>query len=174
MQVPPLTRRTIDVKTVPGMALAPSFSTILESDVEVVADRTMSWDAAGYGSHAETVDQGTGPDLVSRRRRDAERAPALLRDREPEPGPGRCHGDLPAACAEPADSTIVYPAIPAYTRKTIYVNGEDPRLVSGDVSGVVTSTAGGPIIVERAMYLNNENTQFNAGHCQRRCYVADD
>jgi hypothetical protein len=37
-------------------------------------------------------------------------------------------------------------------------------LASGDVSGVLTSTSGGPIIVERAMYLNNENRQFNAGH----------
>ena len=31
-----------------------SYSTIVESDVPVVADRTVSWDQTGYGSHAET------------------------------------------------------------------------------------------------------------------------
>lgn len=34
---------------------AAEFSTVVESDVAVVADRTMSWDLAhGYGGHAET------------------------------------------------------------------------------------------------------------------------
>ena len=33
---------------------AAEFSTVVESDVPVVADRTMTWDATGYGSHAET------------------------------------------------------------------------------------------------------------------------
>ena len=31
-----------------------NFSTVIESNVRVVVDRTMSWDASGYGSHAET------------------------------------------------------------------------------------------------------------------------
>ena len=30
------------------------FSTVIESDQPVIADRTMRWDASGYGSHAET------------------------------------------------------------------------------------------------------------------------
>ena len=30
------------------------FSTLIESDVPIVADRTMTWNASGYGSHAET------------------------------------------------------------------------------------------------------------------------
>ena len=60
---------------------------------------------------------------------------------------------------------IVYSGIPANTRKTVYVNAQDPRLASGDVSGVVTSlTPGAPIIVERAMYLDSADRQFTAGH----------
>ncbi|MBA2353094.1 MAG: DUF11 domain-containing protein, partial [Acidobacteria bacterium] len=50
--VAPLSRTTIDVDTVPGLESA-EFSTLIEADVQVVADRTMSWDATGYGSHAE-------------------------------------------------------------------------------------------------------------------------
>jgi len=30
------------------------FSTVIESDQELVADRTMTWDGTGYASHAET------------------------------------------------------------------------------------------------------------------------
>ena len=51
--VPPLSRRTIDGETLPGLAGA-SFSMVLESDALVTLDRTMSWDGSGYGSHAET------------------------------------------------------------------------------------------------------------------------
>ena len=43
---------TIDVEGVASMASA-AFSTLIEADVQVVADRTMTWDVGGYGSHAE-------------------------------------------------------------------------------------------------------------------------
>ena len=45
-------RATIVVEQIPGMASA-AFSTLIEADVPVVADRTMSWDSTGYGGHAE-------------------------------------------------------------------------------------------------------------------------
>ena len=44
----PMSRKTIDVATVPGMAAA-EFSTLIEADVQIVADRTMTWDATSYG-----------------------------------------------------------------------------------------------------------------------------
>ena len=53
--VPPMTRKTVVVKNVPGMSYAPGFSTVIESDMQIVADRTMTWDSTGYGSHAETA-----------------------------------------------------------------------------------------------------------------------
>ena len=48
----PSSRRDIDVAAVPGMSAA-EFATVLESDGEVVMDRTMAWNETGYGSHAE-------------------------------------------------------------------------------------------------------------------------
>ena len=45
-------RATIDVETVPDMSSA-DFSTLIEADVQVVVDRTMTWDQTGFGSHAE-------------------------------------------------------------------------------------------------------------------------
>src|SRR5204862_7149814 len=49
----PGARVTIDPETLPPLAAA-AFSTIIEADAEVVADRTMMWDDRHYGSHAET------------------------------------------------------------------------------------------------------------------------
>jgi hypothetical protein len=164
LQIPARTRRTVDVKTVPGMAFAPGFSTIIESNVEVVADRTMTWDGSGYGSHAETAIE----------------APAqtwYLAEGATQAG-FQLYYCIENPNAEPVDVevtymrrapnppfTITYPGIPGYTRKTIYVNGEDPRLAWGDVSAVITSlTPGGPIIVERAMYQDGDGVMFNAGH----------
>ena len=143
VHVPPLTRLTIDVKSVPGMALAPSFSTILEADVEVVADRTMSWGAAGYGSHAETSIKEPAQTWYLAEGATQNGLQLYYVIENPNPVPVDVTVTYLRRSPNPAFD-IVYPAIPAYTRKTIYVNGEDARLVSGDVSGVVTSTAGGP------------------------------
>ena len=81
--VEPHSRATIEVEQVAGMS-STSFSTLIEADVQVVADRTMSWDDSGYGGHAErgTLD-ARGVDLVSRRRRDARQLRSLLPDSEP-------------------------------------------------------------------------------------------
>ncbi len=48
-------------------------------------------------------------------------------------------------------------SVPAMTRLTIGVDGEDPRLAGTSVSGVVTSTNGVPIVVERAMWWPSPN-----------------
>ena len=48
-----LSRTTINPKLSAGLANA-EFSTVIESDQPLIADRTMRWDASGYGSHAET------------------------------------------------------------------------------------------------------------------------
>ena len=55
LDVPPGARRSVDAKLVPGLAPAPGFSTVIESDVPLVADRTMSWDRTGYGMHSEVA-----------------------------------------------------------------------------------------------------------------------
>jgi uncharacterized delta-60 repeat protein len=163
-QIPPLTRRTVNVKNVPGMTPAYGFSTILESNIEVVADRTMTWDATGYGSHAETAIKEPAQTwyLAEGATQNGFQLYYLIENPNPVPVDVRVTY-LRLAPNPPFD--IVYSGIPAYTRKTLYVNAQDPRLASGDVSGVVTSlTQGGPIIVERAMYLDSADRQFDAGH----------
>jgi hypothetical protein len=47
-------RATIDLETIAGLE-ATAVSAFIEADTQVVADRTMSWDASGYGAHAETA-----------------------------------------------------------------------------------------------------------------------
>ncbi len=155
--VPPLSRRTIDGETLPGLAGA-SFSMVLESDALVTLDRTMSWDASGYGSHAET----------------ALGSPAqtwYLAE-------GSTSGDftlfylLQNPHSTPTAATVRYlrpsgaPITRTYTlgpnsRTTIAVDEQD-GVESTDVSAVITASA--PIIAERAMYWNRPGQPFVAGH----------
>ena len=57
--LPALSHRTLRVNDIAGME-ATSFSTIVRSDagLALVVERTMSWDAAGYGSHTERAVDG--------------------------------------------------------------------------------------------------------------------
>ncbi len=162
--IPPRTRRTVNSKDVPGMWLAPAFSTVIESNIEVVADRTMSWDSSGYGSHAETSIEAPAQTWYLAEGATQNGFQLYYCIENPNAGPV----DVEVTYLRPAPNppfTITYPGIPAHTRKTIYVNGEDARLSWGDVSAVITSlTPGGPIIVERAMYLDSDGVMFGAGH----------
>ena len=44
-----------------------SFATIVESDHEVVVERTMKWDQSNYGAHTEKAHRRPGQQLVLRR-----------------------------------------------------------------------------------------------------------
>ena len=48
-----IARATVLPKSLPQMAQA-EFSTLIEASQPVITDRTMRWDATGYGAHAET------------------------------------------------------------------------------------------------------------------------
>ena len=53
-----MSRTTVDPEAIPSLAadfVRAEFSTKVESDQPIVVDRTMTWDASGYGSHAETA-----------------------------------------------------------------------------------------------------------------------
>lgn len=142
----PLQRATVDPETLPGLE-ATAFSTVLEADAVVVVDRTMSWDATHYGSHAET---GVA-------------APAhawFLAE-------GATHSGFvlfyllqnPSATAANVTVTYLLPsgpplvrsyAVAGRSRYTIWVNREDPVLAATDVSAAISSDV--PIVVERAMW----------------------
>jgi hypothetical protein len=164
VEVPPLTRRTVDVKSVPGMWLAPGFATVVESNVEVVADRTMSWDQHRYGSHAETSIQNPAQTWYLAEGATQNGFQLYYSIENPNADPVDVTVTYLRRAPNPAFD-ITYAGIPGNSRRTVYVNGEDARLSSCDVSAVVTSiTPNRPIIVERSMYLRGATATFTAGH----------
>ena len=67
-------RARIDLAAAPGPRSRANVSTVVESDAEVVVDRTMRWDQRrARGAHAESSVAGAVADLVPRRGRDARR-----------------------------------------------------------------------------------------------------
>ena len=161
--IPPASHRAVSAKSVPGLTPAGGFSTVIDSDVEVVAERTMTWSpAAQYGSHAETAvkDPAMTWYLAEGATHSNFQLYYLVQNPNPDPIDVQVKYLLPAPNA-PVERS--YQNIPANSRTTILVNAE-PGVSWTDVSGVVTSlTPDHPIIVERAMYLDNQGTQFNAG-----------
>jgi hypothetical protein len=136
------------------------FSTVIESDQPVVVDRTMTWDATGFGSHAETSIASPATTWFM--------------------AEGATHGafDLFYLLQNPGDTaataTITYlrlapktPVVKSYdlaphSRKTIWVDQEGPELEATDVAASITSDRS--IIVERAMYASAPGQPFRAGH----------
>lgn len=162
LALPPMSRRTVVAAGVDGLQQA-EFSTVVESDEPVVIDRTMSWDRSGYGSHAET----------------GLRAPRTLWYFAE--GATLGNFDLfyllqnPSPVAADVEVTYLLPSGPpvreTYTvapgsRFNIWVDtlAHLPQLTNAEISAVVRSTNGVPILAERAMYLSTPGRWFLAGH----------
>jgi len=153
----PGARITLDPETLAPLASA-AFSTVIEADTVVVADRTMAWDSRHYGSHAETA--VARPSMTWYLAEGATHLNFNLFYLLVNPN------------AAPVSVTVTYlleggpPFVKTYTvgpntRANIWVDEEDPLLASTDVSAVIQSTL--PIVVERAMYANNGGLPFGAG-----------
>lgn len=153
------TRATITPKTIPGLDMA-EFSTVVTSDQPVIADRTMHWDASGYGSHAETsvAEPRTAWYLAEGATTGRFQLFYLLQNPNDSTAVVTVTYLLPAP-AQPF--TRSYP-VPAHTRQNIWVNVEDARLAQAEVSAAFASTL--PVIVERAMYRDAPGQLFAAGH----------
>jgi uncharacterized protein YkwD len=157
--VPPHTRFTFtSVDLIP--LTGDPFSSIIEADGPIVVDRTMTWDATGFGAHAEAAvtapattwylaEGSTSGDFslfYLLQNPSASSVTATVRYLRPSPQP-------------PLERTYT---LRPRSRTTIPVDGVAPELASTDVSGVITATA--PIIVERSMYMNRPGEAFAAGH----------
>jgi hypothetical protein len=168
INVPAGSRRTVSSATLGSLITAP-FSTLIESDVPVVADRTVAWaGGAGYGSHTETAvlspattwylaegATGGGFDLYYLVQNSNEGAVTIQ-----------------VTYLRPFG---LPPLVKSYdvagkSRMTIWVDEEDipgspaKPLSATDVSAKVVSS-GGPIIVERAMYYSPPGSPvYSAGH----------
>ena len=127
----------------------------------------MSWDAAGYGSHSETAVKSPAttwylaegatiggfvavlPAAESRGRRHHGAGPLLAPDRCPADQDLRPAGALARQhLGQPVEE---FP-------------GLGRALADAEISAVIESQDGTPIIVERAMYRSNQGRVFNAGH----------
>ncbi len=165
--VPARTRVTLDPKSVHGLEAA-EFSARVESDQPLVIDRTMSWNAAdGYGSHAETAAAAPSPIwyLAEGATHSGFDLFYLLQNPAATATPVRVRYLLPSGA--PLDKTYT---LPPTSRTNIWVNleqfdGLGRALAAADVSAVLESLDGTPIIVERAMYLSRPGGAFfDAGH----------
>jgi hypothetical protein len=159
--IAPRRRATLDVATVAGVR--DSFATTIESSTLVVADRTVSWDGTGYGSHAESATEAPRTTWYF-----AEGATMggfntfyLLLN----PGTTAADATITYLRAGRAPRTKTYTVAPG-ARLTVWVDTEQwddgDALAAAEVSARIDATA--PIIAERAMYLDRNGQLFTAGH----------
>ncbi|BCS34825.1 hypothetical protein TBR22_A40510 [Luteitalea sp. TBR-22] len=154
-------RATMNARDVPELIDA-EFSSAITADRRVVVDRTMTWDASVYGSHAEhaiTAPPGTTWYLAEGATTDAFGLFYLLQN------PGDTAADVEIELLRPAPlPPIVKPVVvPARSRYTEWVNLV-PGLERAEMSAVIRSRNGVPILVERAMYASAAGQAFAAGH----------
>jgi uncharacterized repeat protein (TIGR01451 family)/uncharacterized delta-60 repeat protein len=161
---------TETVKLIPGKRLtytdanfanftSSNFSTIVESDQPIVVDRTMSWDASGYGSHAETaVDSPSTTWYLAEGSTSGDFALFYLLQ-----NPNAAATTATIRYLLPFDTPVVKTyELPPLSRTTIAVDEEGGLLASTDVAAEITAAS--PIIVERAMYKSTGAQVFAAGH----------
>ncbi|MGE3841844.1 MAG: hypothetical protein AB7I50_09680 [Vicinamibacterales bacterium] len=167
INVPAHSRATIDASTLddinPGLAamVNAEFSTVVRSNLPLVADRTMTWDGNSYGSHAETAVSAPASKWYLAEGATIGNFELYYLIQNPNP--------------EEFDYTVTYllppPAAPitrtyhigASTRENIAVHFE-PGLADVEVSAIIESPIDKPIIVERAMYLTTGGIFYGAGH----------
>ena len=139
---------------------ASSFSTVVESDQPLVADRVMTW-GGGYGSHSETATAAPSTTwfLAEGATHGAFQLFYLLQN----PAATPAHVDVTYLRPTPAAPIGVSYTIAPESRLTIPVDAV-PGLAATDVSARFVSDV--PILVERAMYMDTATTGqvFGAGH----------
>jgi hypothetical protein len=157
-----LARATVDPELLPGTE-ATAFATVIESTQPIISDRRMEWDSTHYGSHGETsiARPETTWYLAEGATTGSFNLYYLLQNPHATQAAAVEIRYLRRAPLQPIVKT--YTVAPA-SRRTIYVNAEDPGLDEAEISGVVRTTNGVAIIVERAMYTNAGGQLFGAGH----------
>jgi hypothetical protein len=163
--VPALSRRTVDAKRVTGLAAA-QFSTAIESDVPVVADRTMAWGPGHDAAHAETsiAEPATTWYLAEGATHSGFDLFYTIQNPNPREASMTVRYLRPGGL-EPLEKGY---SVPAASRFNIWVDYEqfpedsgNVALEASDVSAQITSDL--PVIVERSMYLSLPGRAFRAG-----------
>ena len=158
--VPSHGRKSVRLNTdVPGLG-ATGVATVVESAVPLMADRTMTWDGSGYGSHTET--SVAEPRLTWYLAEGATHSGFQLFYLIQNAADASTDVEIKYLRPAPLPPLVRRETIGPRTRRTIWVNYVDPGLSSTDVSAVITSSL--PVVVERAMYLNTGGRLYAAGH----------
>lgn len=154
-------RATVRPKTIAGLETA-EFSTRIDADARIVADRTMSWDGSGYGSHAEA--SVAAPATTWYFAEGATMGDFDLFYLLQNPGSTTSTVEVTFLLPAPAAPVVKTYDVPAASRFTIWVDQEDPRLASAEVGATVRVVSGPSIIAERSMYRTIGGRTFDAGH----------
>jgi hypothetical protein len=146
--VPPQSRRTFFINAVPGLEGA-SLSTVITSDVAIVAERAMYLNTTGRQWEGGTT--GRGATSPSTTWSFAEGATGFFHTYLLL-GNANTTGATVTVRYQLADGTVITKeyAVASQSRRTVDVNGEDPQLASAAVGMSITSTL--PIVAERAIW----------------------
>ena len=150
--------RVLELRDLPDLPSG-SFSLVVESDIPLAVERTMRWDASGYGTHAERA--GTAPAtrwfLAEGSTTGTFSLFYLLQN------PGLVPANVTIRYLRPAPLPPIERVylLPPVSRTTVPVNTEAPELASTDVSAAIDADQ--PIVVERAMYLSRPGQPLPPG-----------
>jgi hypothetical protein len=164
--MPGRSRRTVWPRTIAGLEDA-DFSTVVDSGLPQVVDRTMTWTQARYGSHVETSLSGPASTWYLAEGATSDPFDVFYLLQNPGSSPATVAVTyLRTAPLPPLEKTYV---VDPNSRLTIWLDREElpagsgqRPLAQGDVSARLVSSA--PIAVERAMYYSVPGQAFGAGH----------
>ncbi len=161
--VAPLAHARVVVNEIAGMA-GTAFSTVVESDVEVAAVRTLTWNRAGerYGAHAERATHAPSPTWFFAE--GATHSGFALFYLLQNPNAFEVDVDITYLRPPPLSPVTRTHQVGALARSTVWVNFDDPQLSATDVSASLVVRGNHPIVAERAMYLDRDGVTFEAGH----------
>jgi Tol biopolymer transport system component len=160
MTIPGESRQLVFPRQLTALASA-NFGAIVESDVELAVDRHMFWDGQIYGAHAETSVAAPGTTWYLAEGATHGRFDLFYLLQNPGTGDADVRIRFLRPAGAPIERTYV---VRAQRRLNVYVD-LIPELAATDVSGVIESINGVPIIVERAMYVTSAaGRAFEGGH----------
>jgi hypothetical protein len=168
IQVPvgPRTRVTIDPRDTFGTGTS-EFATKVESDQLLIVDRTMTWPVGTeYGAHAETAVRSPAPTWYLAEGATHSGFELFYLLQNPNATDVTVRLRYLRSSGPPLEKQYT---LPANSRSNIWVDMEEfdglgTALAAADVSGVIETTGGESIIVERAMYQDVAGQVFGAGH----------
>lgn len=163
LEVPPQSRRTVRPADLP-LFVNKAFSTVIESDREVAAERTMVWPAdVRYGSHTETAVKA--PAQTWYLAEGSTLGDFSLYYLIENPNPTATNVKVTYLRPTPLTPIEIDYTVAADARLTIDVKAQGPELASENLSAKVEVVGGSNgIIVERAMYLSGNGQLWRAGH----------